>query len=375
MELDAGLKLGVAKRLSAVPNQLAHGIVSALAADSMLKLVVLLLVGLSLCIGIATYAALELGGVVTIETLDQLNSKVRLTRIWFVKEDGQLILEAGSPHNPWVQDIETQSTIKLVGEDLDGEYLLTIDRSSAGHQKIRSLMEAKYGWRDAWIAMIFDTSDSMMVVPSLIQKPDIQAVIFDADGVVQHNTEGWIDRVRKLSGKTSKSDDFLTDLSNAERSCILGEAEFENELALVLRKWNSNVDASEAIQLWTEIEPSADVRALISAVRERGVKVALATNQQQYRANYMLDELGYSEEFDHVFCSCALGFAKPSRDYFAETIKRIGLEADQILFIDDSELNVQAAKLEGMQAVQFDLNHGGGPLEAILKHYLPEASI
>ena len=61
--------------------------------------------------------------------------------------------------------------------------------------------------------------------------------------------------------------------------------------------------------------------------------------------------------------------------HFAETIKRIGLEADQILFIDDSELNVQAAKLEGMQAVQFDLNHGGGPLEAILKHYLPEASI
>ena len=200
-------------------------------------------------------------------------------------------------------------------------------------------------------------------------KPDIQAVFFDADGVLQRNTEGWIDRVRKLSGEDSKSDEFLTDLFNAERPCMLGEAEFENELASVLRNWNSNVDASEAIQLWTEIEPSADVRALISAVRKRGVKVALATNQQRYRANYMLDELGYSEEFDYTFCSYALGFTKPSRDYFAETISRTGLEADQILFIDDSEHNVQAAKGEGIQAIQFDLSHGVAALEAILKRY------
>ena len=33
-----------------------------------------------------------------------------------------------------------------------------------GHAEVRAAMRAKYGWRDAWIALLFDTTHSRAVV-------------------------------------------------------------------------------------------------------------------------------------------------------------------------------------------------------------------
>ena len=42
-------------------------------------------------------------------------------------------------------------------------YSFEIGSSRSDHESIRRLMRAKYGWRDWWIGMVFDTSSSMRV--------------------------------------------------------------------------------------------------------------------------------------------------------------------------------------------------------------------
>ena len=110
-----------------------------------------------------TFFALEYGDVAVVETMDKSTGKQRLTHIWHVQTGDQLFLEGGSPTNPWVQDLEYLSTIRLIGNGIDGEYAFVIRDDDDNHAEIRALMRAKYGWRDRWVGIVFDTSKSMLI--------------------------------------------------------------------------------------------------------------------------------------------------------------------------------------------------------------------
>ncbi len=125
----------------------------------MLRRVVTGLLGLLVLFVTITWVALESSGVITVTTLS-VNGDKRQTHVWYVKEGNRLALEAGHPDNPWVKDLSNQTTIAVAGESLDGRYTYTTDLSPEGHREIRNLMRQKYGWRDWWVDLLFDTSQS-----------------------------------------------------------------------------------------------------------------------------------------------------------------------------------------------------------------------
>jgi putative hydrolase of the HAD superfamily len=199
--------------------------------------------------------------------------------------------------------------------------------------------------------------------------PEIQAVLFDADGVVQRQKPDWLSRLKQLCGDPDRVEQFLTDVFDAELPCLVGADDFESSLTKVLKQWNSAATASEALNIFTMIDPDDTVFELIRALRSNGTLVALATNQQQYRANYMLNELGYADEFDQVFCSCHLGHAKPSANYFMKALEILDLPAASALFIDDHEENVEAAKKVGLHAARYRLDEGIAAMVRLLNSY------
>ena len=117
-----------------------------------------------LVIGLAatTYIALELGQVAIAETT-KLDGEPRRTHVWYVEERGALYLEAGHPDNPWVRELEHMQTLTLAGKGIAGEYLFERSQSAADHERIRRMMHRKYGWRDWWIGVLFDTSSSRLI--------------------------------------------------------------------------------------------------------------------------------------------------------------------------------------------------------------------
>jgi hypothetical protein len=109
-----------------------------------------------------TYVALEASGVVVVEPV--VDGEARCAHVWFVRENDELWLEAGHPDSPWVRDLVRASTLRLVGEGLDGEYRFSIDATADGHERIRAALRRKYGWRDRWIDGLVDLSRSHLVV-------------------------------------------------------------------------------------------------------------------------------------------------------------------------------------------------------------------
>ncbi len=199
--------------------------------------------------------------------------------------------------------------------------------------------------------------------------PAIEVVLWDADGVLQRSAPGFLDAVRGLCGEPSRVDEFVQEVFAAEKPALAGEGSFPEALQQVLVRWGSEVSLKDALAIWTMIEPDAAAFDRVRRLRATGTSVGLATNQQTHRAAIMLDGLGYAREFDHVFCSCHLGRVKPSRDYFRAALNVLAVPAGQVLFIDDHQRNVSAARAEGLQAARFHLDEGMAALDALLAGY------
>ena len=182
----------------------------------------------------------------------------------------------------------------------------------------------------------------------------IEAVLFDADGVVQFTPVPFRDKVAAwLPSGDNSVDEFVDEVAALERSALTGAGDFRASLGELLQTRRSPVSVGDAFQILNHAEVEPGVMQTIAEIRDSGVSCYLASNQQRHRAAYMSEVLGYRDVFDREFYSCWLGYAKPSTSYFERILEALGLEADQVLLIDDHPANVEAALAVGLRAFVF----------------------
>ena len=89
--------------------------------------------------------------------------------IWYdYQPGGELWLEAGTPENPWYLDVGREPALSFSSPTRSGEFLARPHPGEAPRQRVRSQLREKYGLRDWWVGVLFDTSRSVAVelVPS-----------------------------------------------------------------------------------------------------------------------------------------------------------------------------------------------------------------
>jgi putative hydrolase of the HAD superfamily len=101
------------------------------------------------------------------------------------------------------------------------------------------------------------------------------------------------------------------------------------------------------------LHPNERLIEYMRELRERGYKLAICTNnvrewEQLWRAKLPVDEI-----FEIVIDSAFVGMRKPEPEIYELTLQRLGVAADAALFVDDIELNCDAARALGMRAVWF----------------------
>lgn len=186
------------------------------------------------------------------------------------------------------------------------------------------------------------------------------AVLFDADGVLQTPRPGWLEDFVALGGPT-----FVIDAFAAEVSTLTGAEDLRPKLAVLLESAPGTVD--EVLDVWHDIVVDPDALALVDRVRDSGITVGLATNQQRTRGIHMRDVVGIDRHFDVPLYSYEVGHAKPSLDYFHHAVAVLGLPADQVAFVDDAPANVTAARTAGLRAVLHRWSTGADGLATDLR--------
>jgi putative hydrolase of the HAD superfamily len=101
------------------------------------------------------------------------------------------------------------------------------------------------------------------------------------------------------------------------------------------------------------LDPNQGMIDYMRELRMRGYKMAICTNnirewERRWRAKLPVDEI-----FEVVVDSSAVGTRKPERRIYEITLEQLGVPAEAVLFVDDLEINCDAARELGMTAVWF----------------------
>ena len=109
------------------------------------------------------------------------------------------------------------------------------------------------------------------------------------------------------------------------------------------------------------LEPNPPMVELMRELRGRGLRMGLLTNNVRewsplWRAMVPVEEL-FEVIVDSAFVSCR----KPEPRIYEIMLERIGVDAGACLFVDDVEVNCDAAREIGMTAVHFRNNEQAIP--------------
>lgn len=201
----------------------------------------------------------------------------------------------------------------------------------------------------------------------------IEAVLFDADGVLQHQEMTLHSLLSDvLSMSPEEVEERYQEVWEAEGPILTGEGNFEETMSGLLVKWDKPGHTDAFVQASKDIRTDEAVASIVRELRGDGVVCCLASNQMGYRARYMSEDLGYRTLFDREFYSCDIGHKKPEAAYFLAILADLELPPERVLFIDDNEANVAAALSLRMNAAVFQPGPGAEPgslMRSILSKY------
>ena len=177
-----------------------------------------------------------------------------------------------------------------------------------------------------------------------------KTILYDVDGVIL-NTKKFTDRYTNdyhISPET-----LLTFIEGPFYDCQIGKADFYTELDKVRANWNFPGDTSDLIEYWfSDIKKGLNKELLssITSFRKTGNKCFIATNQEVNRMEYLWETAGLNKYFDGYFVSCDVGIKKPDAKYFEYIVKKLKLSPQEVIFFDNDQRVVDAAKKFGIEA-------------------------
>jgi putative hydrolase of the HAD superfamily len=191
-------------------------------------------------------------------------------------------------------------------------------------------------------------------------------LVLDCDGVVRHwDVETFLAAESELGlppgsvGAVALEDDLLRRASTGGLTASAWAEEIGRLVAT-----EHDVDPTAVSQLWADAPWSIDeeIVDLVRTVRERGVATACFSN-----ATDLLEEdlaaAGVDDAFGTIVNSSRLGMVKPEAAFYAAACEAAGVEAAEVLFVDDRRDNVLGALEAGLHGIVF---RGTARLRAVL---------
>ncbi|NLQ18360.1 HAD family phosphatase [Marinomonas sp. M1K-6] len=77
---------------------------------------------------------------------------------------------------------------------------------------------------------------------------------------------------------------------------------------------------------------------------------AILSNTNAAHWPRLMDEMALAGVFHSYYASHQVGFVKPDAEIYQHVIRRLQVAPEQILFVDDNQVNIDAANAMGMQA-------------------------
>ena len=183
-----------------------------------------------------------------------------------------------------------------------------------------------------------------------------KAIVFDIGGVlIGLDLERGIRAFKEVLGYNRISE--LLDPSHQKgiygdfEGGLLSADEFRTEVLKESRPGSKPEDVDRCVrQILLDIKP--ETAAAVRSVYGRYPLYLLSNNNPIGMPNCLelMEKAGIGGLYEDMFISSEMKMLKPSPEFYLEAVRRIGLPPEEILFIDDSLTNVEAARALGIDA-------------------------
>lgn len=105
------------------------------------------------------------------------------------------------------------------------------------------------------------------------------------------------------------------------------------------------------IEIWAHT--NADMLDWVGQLRAAGMKTALLSNMPADLAKHVRANCNWMDNFTFTTLSAEVRLIKPDPAIYAHTLQGLGVLAEEALFVDDRESNVEAARSLGISTILF----------------------
>ncbi len=185
----------------------------------------------------------------------------------------------------------------------------------------------------------------------------IKAVIFDYGQVLAYSAtrEGF----GRLANIFNVSFDVFRKLWETTRDTYdRGDLSPQEYWLMLAAKSNTTLDSNQIeqlrkieIEIWINLD-----RAMfdwVRALRAAGIKTGLLSNMPTDLATYLRENADWLDDFSFKTFSGEVRMIKPDPAIYEYTLRGLGVSAAESLFLDDKEINIQAARALGIHGIVY----------------------
>jgi len=171
----------------------------------------------------------------------------------------------------------------------------------------------------------------------------IKAVILDFYGVIQ--TDEVIIWAEK---QTATHPNIRTAVDVASARIDLDEITLDEYYTALALAVDRPVQAVKE-ELINEIAINQPLLEVADQLRSKGIKLAVLSNDGPSLRGY-IEQHNLAQHFDELFISGELNMMKPDAHVYQYSVKKLGLEPQEVIFFDDRQTNIDGAIRAGLQA-------------------------
>jgi len=175
----------------------------------------------------------------------------------------------------------------------------------------------------------------------------MKAVIFDLDGVLVGTPKyRWVSDNKALNH-------FDVSISEIEHKIYEGTS-LKIRVPLYEKKFGVEIDFEKFSEIFIktqldlikeEIEETKDeIQEIISILKRKGLKIAVATSARKEKVIPILRWLGVHKVLDFILTSDDLDNHKPHPDPYLKTLKVLGVKPSETIIVEDSPHGITSGK-------------------------------
>jgi haloacid dehalogenase superfamily, subfamily IA, variant 3 with third motif having DD or ED len=182
------------------------------------------------------------------------------------------------------------------------------------------------------------------------------AIIFDLGGVLLDWNPRYLYR-KIFNGDEDKVEFFLKEICpqswNMYQDTGYPTAKAIEERCLLFPQYSAEIHAYYERYLETVKGEIAGTVAILGELREAGYTLCALSNWSAETFGRVRGDYPFLKWFDQMVISGEVGLAKPDKAIFMLAAQRVGRAPADCLFIDDLQVNIDAAREYGFQTIQF----------------------